>query len=440
MRSNHRWLAVLLAVAAGSGASALADRVYLVDGGSREGKVRVEGNRVIVEFESGSITLDRARVARIEYSDDPYTVLATRVQRLDARDARGHYLEGLWAAQHELPGPARDLFAAAVRIQPDLAEPNLALGQVWMNGAWSDSTTLKEQLRGWLVDGLNAAVDLAARQALGGLLSPADRRDFLELAASASRRMGCFSEALAYYEELARGLAPGDPQSSRFASAAELLREHPSGLYLVQVDEFAQAVAGAGSDEPARSGFYSLSEDAVLQCALRDRAKALIAQGEAVMSKARQAEVTDVPRSEGLYRQADDFFVRAEGLNPNIARSYRVEVRRRLIRVSQAGAEAVALRVDGLIRQLPGFVGKQPDGSMVVKSRQGYRNHLKLVLSLLDEIQRELDEVLVLAAPYQQELALVISMTQEDIITVKALRKTLEDELKLSETARALGP
>ena len=111
-------ICAMAALTALLGMSLRADTVYLVGGGSYKGKVRMEGDRVVVELAEGMIVLDRESVLRIEPGDDLGTQLADRRARLDAKDADGHYRLGQWAAQNNLVSPARELFAKAISIQP----------------------------------------------------------------------------------------------------------------------------------------------------------------------------------------------------------------------------------------------------------------------------------------------------------------------------------
>ncbi|MDD4889814.1 MAG: hypothetical protein PHU85_07765 [Phycisphaerae bacterium] len=417
-RPRFRRVAWTLLLALVTASGALADTVYLVGGGSYKGKARIEGDRVVVEIPGGAITLDRESVLRIEPGDDLATKLADMRAQLNSKDAEGHYRLGVWAVQNGLPVPARELFLAALRIQPDHVQAQLALGRVFLDGAWLDSETLQDMVRGWLAADLNEAALQVGRQSLAGMLPTSHRRVMLELTATAARRLGYFTEALADYRELGLLLVPHDPQAERVAIIADVLRDNPSGLYLVQVDDLTQAVARGGADEPPPSGFGSLADDDVLEWALRDKAKEMIAAGANQMTAAQGLLVTEPAKAAGVYRQAEDLFAKADAVNPGIARSYRVEIRRRLIQMHQSAAEAVALRFDGLIKTINN------------KSLPDYKTKLRSALSLLDDIQKELDQILVLGSPYPQELSLLISWTQEDLTTVKAMRRTMEGELE----------
>lgn len=416
----------LLTLAGGS--AGLCDTVHIVGGGSYKGKARIEGDRVIVEIPGGAITLDRETVLRIEPSDDAATQLAEQRAQLNAKDADGHYRLGVWAVQNGLPVPARELFQTAIRIQPEHVAAQLALGRVFLDGAWLSPEMLEDTVRNWLAGELNLAALQAGRQAVGGLLATSHRRAMLELTATAARRMGLFAEAAVAYRELGSLLAPNDPQGQRVAVIGDVLRENPSGLYLVQVDELTLAVAKGGGEELPASGFQPLADDEVLAWALRDKARELIVAGQGLMTAAQGLLATDPAKAMAGYRQAEDVFARADAVNPGIARSYRVEVRRRLIQTHQTAAETLALRFDGVIK------------AANAKALPAYKTSLRSGLAMLEDIQKELEAILLLASPYPQELSLIISWTQEDLTTVKAMRRTLDGELERLGPSRGVGP
>lgn len=407
---------MLLVLSAGS--VGVADTVYTVGGGKYVGKARTEGEYVLVEIPGGSIRLDRDTVLRIEPGDDLSSRLAEMRAGLGARDADAHYKLGLWAVQNNLPAAARDLFLTAVRIQPDHVQAHLWLGRAFLDGAWLEADQVADTLRQWLAADLNAAVLSVGRQSLSGLMPPSSRRAMLEIASTAARRLGCYVDAMSYYQELATMLGSADPLTDRVAATIEVLRANPSGLYLVQSDELSQAVGRSAGEPERRSGYYPLADDAVLEIALRDRAKDLIGQGQARMAAAANLLLTDAPKAVASFKTAEETFAKADGVSSGIARSYRVEIRRRLIQMHQTQAEALALRFDGLVR--------------TINNRSGadYRNKLRLGLALLEDVQKELDPILALAGPYPQEFSLVIAWTQEDLLTVKAMRRTLEGEFE----------
>jgi tetratricopeptide (TPR) repeat protein len=407
--------AVLACLAAASAADA--EIVYLVGGGSYRGKVRIEGDLVVVEIPEGSISLDRESVLRIEPSDDLGSQLADKRARLDPKDADGHYKVGVWARQNDLPGPARELFLRAVAIQPDHVQAQLALGRLFFDGDWMDADGLQESVSRLVSDGQDASAWQMGRAALAGLLPQANRRAVLGSTATAARRLGYFAESVACYKELLTMLTPGDSEHVRAAAIVELLESSPGGLYLVQINELTRALDGGQAAWPDRSGFYSLANDAVLSAALRDRATQLIAKGQAKLDAAQAVQPTDQIRARTGYSEAEEQFGQADALVAGIARSYRVEVRRRLIQMHQSVAEAAALRFEQVIKSInPGKAAE-------------YRTKLKFALSLLDDVQKDLDPILVLARPYPQEFSVIVAWTQEDLDTVRAMRKTLEGEL-----------
>jgi tetratricopeptide (TPR) repeat protein len=369
------------------------------------------------------VTIDRDRVARIEYGQDPYATLAERQRKLWSGDAQGHYELGVWALEHDLPRHAKELFEKAVEIDPGHAEANLALGRVYIDAAWTEVGGAIDLLEGWQDSGIDAAALRVGRQVLTGQITPDQREQLLRITGRCARRLGLYREAQSDYARLAALIPEADPRRLRVQAAADLLAENPSGLYLVQLDRFAELEAE--SDQGAairRSGFYPLAYDAVLALALRDRAKEIIAAGQKIMDQARSAEVTDEGAAMTFYEQADALFAQADAIEGDIARSYRVESARGRVRIYQARAEAHAQRFDGLNQQLK--------LAIKAKDKRDYIRNLRVELGVLDEIQTQLEAVLNLAAPYKAEFSLVIGWTQDDLATVKAMRKMLQAELQ----------
>lgn len=398
--------------------TASADTVYLVGGGSYRGRVRIEGDHVIVEIPEGLIRLDRDSVLRIEPGDDLSAELANRRARLSPKDADGHHKLGVWAMNNGLTAPARELFLSAVRIQPDFVPAQVAMGRVFVDGAWLDVEALQDSLARLVAGQLDTAALQIGRIALSGLLPPATRRAVLAHTATAARRLGYFSEAIDCYQELLTMLAPGDDEHMRTTAVIELLENTPGGLYMVEVSQLVRAMSPEQADLPERSGFYPLSVDGVMAVALRDRAMAFLARGQARMESAHSIVANEAARAAGGYREADEHFARADALVAGIARSYRVEVRRRLIQMHQTAAEAAALRVDQVVKT---FNTRRP---------AEYRVKLRTAITLLDEVQKELEPILLLARPYPHEFSRVVAWINEDLAATRALRRTLEGEFE----------
>ena len=69
------------------------------------------------------------------------------------------------------------------------------------------------------------------------------------------------------------------------------------------------------------------------------------------------------------------------------------------------------------------------DKVQLAQAAADYRAKIKLGIALLNDVQKELEPILTLAGSYPAEFSVIIAWTQEDLLTVKATRRTLEEEL-----------
>ncbi len=130
--SLHTWF-LFLALAG----AAVADEVQLKNGSKLEGTVQEDGNKVIVDVGSGTITIDRSEIKTIRRPDDQIQEYDRRVQSLKPDDANGYYQTYLWARQQ--PGMktrAESLLKKALEADPNFEPAQRALGKVNYKGAW----------------------------------------------------------------------------------------------------------------------------------------------------------------------------------------------------------------------------------------------------------------------------------------------------------------
>lgn len=131
---------------------AQADKVHLVDGAVIEGKATRQGDKVVIELESGQVTLAADDVAKIESGSSP-------VQRLEQLEAeqRGRGVAGLlvladYCRDHGMRARERTLLESVLEQQPDHADARARLGFVKSDAGW---ITRDEHLRaqGFVQDG-----------------------------------------------------------------------------------------------------------------------------------------------------------------------------------------------------------------------------------------------------------------------------------------------
>jgi hypothetical protein len=115
---------------------AQADRVYLVDGAVIEGKATRQGDKVVIELESGQLTLAASDVAKIESSSSP----VQRFEQLEA-EQRGRGVAGLmvladYCRDHGMRARERTLLERVLEQQPDHADARARLGFVKSDTGW----------------------------------------------------------------------------------------------------------------------------------------------------------------------------------------------------------------------------------------------------------------------------------------------------------------
>jgi hypothetical protein len=126
-------------------ALAHADKVHLRSGSVLEGKVSREGDKVVVQLESGEIRLSAESVVRIESSVTPLEEI-TRLRAAlpeDAVDQRLALADRCRAK--ELARCERELLEEIVARDPDHAEARLRLGYVRSERGWLTRAEQQEQ-------------------------------------------------------------------------------------------------------------------------------------------------------------------------------------------------------------------------------------------------------------------------------------------------------
>jgi hypothetical protein len=116
---------------------AAADEVRLANGGRVHGVI-VERTpaHVVVEVGPGRITLPADQVLGIRQGATALAEFKRRAERLSDQDLQGWLALGRWARERDLLTQAAEAFEHAVRIQPDNAEAQTALGRVFHAGRW----------------------------------------------------------------------------------------------------------------------------------------------------------------------------------------------------------------------------------------------------------------------------------------------------------------
>jgi hypothetical protein len=117
-------------------AQAQADRVHLSDGAVIEGKATRQGDKVVVELESGAISIPADTVERIENSVSDVQRFEAEFARLAAGDVKARLQLANFCRDHGLRDHEREMLQQIIEIAPDHAEARARLGFVHTEAGW----------------------------------------------------------------------------------------------------------------------------------------------------------------------------------------------------------------------------------------------------------------------------------------------------------------
>jgi hypothetical protein len=145
-RSRRAWdyalaAAFPLALAAGP---ASADDVHLVGGTQIEGKATRQGDKVVIQLESGQIALSASSVQRIEHKPSALDGAAALAAKLKPGDVAGLFALADYCRDNGLPVRERESLERILELEPDHARARARLGYVKREGRW---ITYDEQMR-----------------------------------------------------------------------------------------------------------------------------------------------------------------------------------------------------------------------------------------------------------------------------------------------------
>jgi hypothetical protein len=153
-----------------------ADQVHLVGGTQLEGKATRQGDKVVVEMESGQIVLSADSVERIERGQSTVQRYELAESKLQPGDVKARLALADFCRDHAMPARERALLRQVIELDADQPEARARLGYVRTPAGW---VTHDEQMRArgfvrrdgqWLsqeraleLDRLHAEADAAAR-------------------------------------------------------------------------------------------------------------------------------------------------------------------------------------------------------------------------------------------------------------------------------------
>jgi hypothetical protein len=156
--------------------SARADQVHLVGGSQLEGKATRQGDKVVIETESGQIALSADSVERIERGQSPVQRYEALEGKLQPGDVKGRLALADFCRDNGMNAREKTLLREVIELDPEQAHARARLGYVKTPAGW---ITQDEQMRAqgyvrkdgqWVsperaleLDRLRAEADAAAR-------------------------------------------------------------------------------------------------------------------------------------------------------------------------------------------------------------------------------------------------------------------------------------
>jgi hypothetical protein len=127
-----------------NGGRAHADRIVLTSGSVIEGKATRVGEKVIVELESGKLTLSAGSIQRIEQAESEVDRVDARLRALHPQDVHGLFNLADYCRDHGMKAREQELLERVIALAPDHPEARARLGYVRTEAGW---VTRDEQLR-----------------------------------------------------------------------------------------------------------------------------------------------------------------------------------------------------------------------------------------------------------------------------------------------------
>lgn len=420
-----------LAVLVGAAVLAPADTVTLTDGRVLTGQVSEEPGLVVIETAYGTVSIPSQQVLSIEHRPTAQSELADRISQVRPNDPAGLYALGVWASEQGLAAEAEQLWRQVIQIDHDHADARRALGYVRLGRRWLDFELALQLIESRIAtgqigeDNLDAA--LAELRPMARTTSEVLRIG--ELEALLLLRQGRFVHARDAFLALTEAGGDDPPaQLHRWRAIAAILEEHPDGMIVLN-EPFPPETALLGEAHQAvlPAGPASLTEPLALQAGLRDAAKAHTDAGRILLRDGRGEELTDPDAARRLYLRAEAEFDIANAIVPGIARSYRIEIARRRIAIVRRHCDEQAGRFDAEMATL---------GRQAMPPRL-YLNKIQRMVRNLQAIQADLEEILRLARPFEQELILEARWAELDRQRIDSMMATLRQELDDQSVGRA---
>jgi len=324
----------------------------------------------------------------------------------------------IWAKEKGLRKQCKEVLEEVLELQPDNELARKLLGFVRVDGKWVNFAEALQLAQAKLEAG---RYKILLEKLLPALKEAASKDSQVfqikQIEAYTHLRAGHFVRAAGCFKELSERAK--SPESIRYKTIAEILDEHPRGMYVITEPYPPTAMLFGSAGTVVKPGPASLTRGEVLQAALRDRAKRIIGKGRELMKQGKKLESVNSDTAKSKYALAEKLFEKADAIVPNIARSWRVEITRRRIAMITNDINAQAAKFDALKAEL----GKRD------LTPSEYANLVNRMQVSLKRICEDLQLVLKIASSYERELILDVTDAKYRLQRVKALQEILRQEV-----------
>jgi hypothetical protein len=136
MRGTRLVGAVGFAWLCAASSHAAADRVHLTSGSVIEGKAVRQGDKVVIEVESGEIAVPADSVTQIESKESDVQHVDALLEKLAPGDVEGLLRVANFCRDHDMSARERAMLERVIEVVPDHAEARARLGYVRANSTW----------------------------------------------------------------------------------------------------------------------------------------------------------------------------------------------------------------------------------------------------------------------------------------------------------------
>ncbi len=114
-----------------------ADTIHLKNGRKLKGKIIEEtDSSVTIEVKGGTLTISRRQIEKIEKEKTKKDIYKERAQKLDPKDAKGHFELAMWCKDNNLQEEMKQEIEKVLEIDPNHSKAHKELGHQWHDGKW----------------------------------------------------------------------------------------------------------------------------------------------------------------------------------------------------------------------------------------------------------------------------------------------------------------